>query len=63
MEHILTLDNTDGKFENGPTPHVVHMSVKPQEMVDEEDARMAKGGARLDRNGNERSPGCRCIIQ
>ena len=53
----------DGKFEDGATPHVVHMSIKPQEMVDEEDARMAKGGTRLDENGNERSPGCRCIIQ
>ncbi|SLM36365.1 Ubiquitin-related domain [Lasallia pustulata] len=51
----------DGRFESGPTPHVVHMTIKPQEIVDEEDAKTGKSGGR-DRNGNERSPGCRCLI-
>ncbi|MCJ1375282.1 hypothetical protein MMC20_006517 [Loxospora ochrophaea] len=52
----------DGKFALGDTPHVVHMTIKPQEIVDEEDARIAKSGAR-DRDGVERSPRCRpCII-
>lgn len=51
----------DCKFVIGPTTHVVHMTIKPQEIVDEEDAKMAKSGSR-DRDGNERSPGCRCVI-
>ncbi|MCJ1287739.1 hypothetical protein MMC26_007091 [Xylographa opegraphella] len=51
----------DGKFTIGEAPHVVHMTVKPQDVVDDEDARIAKGGAR-DRDGNERTPGCRCIL-
>ncbi|MCJ1385337.1 hypothetical protein MMC17_008459 [Xylographa soralifera] len=40
----------DGKFTIGEAPHVVHMTVKPQDVVDDEDARIAKGGAR-DRDG------------
>ena len=51
----------DGRFEAGLTPHVVHMTVKPQEIVDEEDAKMAKSSSR-DRDGNEGSAGCRCVI-
>lgn len=51
----------DCKFVIGSTTHVVHMTIKPQEIVDEEDAKMAKSGNR-DRDGNERSPGCRCVI-
>ncbi|MCJ1359555.1 MAG: hypothetical protein MMC33_009557, partial [Icmadophila ericetorum] len=33
----------DGRFSIGDAPNVVHMSVKPQEVVDDEDARIAKG--------------------
>lgn len=51
----------DSGFTNGLTPHIIHMTIKPQEIVDEEDAKMKSGGR--DRDGNERSPGCRCIIQ
>ncbi|KAI4181999.1 MAG: hypothetical protein LQ348_004922, partial [Seirophora lacunosa] len=51
----------DCRFEAGLTPHVVHMTVKPQDIVDEEDAKIAKTGSR-DRDGDERSPGCRCVI-
>ncbi|KAI4203980.1 MAG: hypothetical protein LQ346_001692 [Caloplaca aetnensis] len=51
----------DCRFDNASTPHVVHMTVKPQEIVDEEDAKIAKTGNR-DRDGDERSPSCRCII-
>ncbi|KAL8840698.1 MAG: hypothetical protein Q9170_001216 [Blastenia crenularia] len=51
----------DCRFEAGLTPHVVHMTIKPQEIVDEEDAKMAKTGNR-DRDANEGSAGCRCII-
>ncbi|KAL8942278.1 MAG: hypothetical protein Q9216_001751 [Gyalolechia sp. 2 TL-2023] len=51
----------DCRFDAGITPHVVHMTVKPQEIVDEEDAKMAKTGSR-DRDGSEVSAGCRCAI-
>lgn len=51
----------DGRFANGDTPHVVHMTIKPQEVVDDEDARIAKSGGR-DRDSSERTPGCRCVI-
>ena len=54
-------DGPDSRFATGDTPHVVHMSVKPQEAIDEEDAKMAKGSAR-DRDDSERTSGCRCII-
>ncbi|KAI9873889.1 MAG: hypothetical protein M1830_010415 [Pleopsidium flavum] len=50
----------ESKFKND-TPNVVHMTVKPQDIVDEEDAKLAKQGGR-DRDGNERSPGCRCVL-
>ncbi|KAL8997434.1 MAG: hypothetical protein Q9169_003297 [Polycauliona sp. 2 TL-2023] len=51
----------DCRFECGPTPHVVHMTIKPQEIIDEEDAKMAKTSSR-DPHGNEVSAGCRCVI-
>ena len=57
----LMLSQPDCKFEIGTIPHVVHMTVKPQDIVDDEDAKGSKTGGR-DRDGNERSPGCRCII-
>lgn len=42
-------------------PNVVHMTVKPQEMIDEEDASKGKSSAR-DRDGGEHTAGCRCVI-
>lgn len=57
----LTIGNLDCRFEAGLAPHVVHMTVKPQDIVDEEDAKIAKTGSR-DRDGDERSPACRCVI-
>ncbi|KAL9580614.1 MAG: hypothetical protein Q9203_006232 [Teloschistes exilis] len=51
----------DCRFEPSLTNHVVHMTVKPQEIVDEEDAKIAKAGGR-DHDGNEGTTGCRCII-
>lgn len=54
-------NSVDSRFSTGETPHVVHMTIKPQEVTDDEDARIAKGGNR-DRDGNERTPGCRCNI-
>jgi len=46
---------------NTDAPNVVHMTVKPQEMLDEEDASKSKATGR-DRDGGERTAGCRCVI-
>lgn len=51
---------SDCRF-NTEAPNVVHMTVKPQEVVDEDDAKTGKGGGR--RDGDEEShAGCRCVI-
>lgn len=42
-------------------PNVVHMTVKPQEVVDDEDAKGGKGGSRRDTD-EETTAGCRCVI-
>ncbi|KAJ5653793.1 hypothetical protein N7490_000796 [Penicillium lividum] len=52
---------SESKF-NHDAPNVVHMTVKPQEVVDEEDAKGAKAQYSRERDSNERSPGCRCVI-
>jgi len=46
---------------NADTPNVVHMSIKPQEMVDDEEASKSKNLGR-DRDGEEGTAGCRCVI-
>jgi len=46
---------------NVDTANVVHMTVRPQDIVDEEDASKSKAMAR-DREGGERDAGCRCVI-
>jgi len=43
------------------SPNVVHMTVKPQEVVDEEDAKTGKGGNRRG-DDDETHAGCRCVI-
>ncbi|RAH69198.1 uncharacterized protein BO66DRAFT_325465 [Aspergillus aculeatinus CBS 121060] len=53
---------SDCRF-NRDAPNVVHMTVKPQEIVDEDDAKGAKAQYTRERESSERSPGCRCIIQ
>ena len=58
---MLMFHLSDCRFEAGLSPHVVHMTIKPQEIMDEEDAKIAKTISR-DRDGNERSTGCRCVI-
>ncbi|KAJ5951867.1 uncharacterized protein N7479_010280 [Penicillium vulpinum] len=52
---------SDSKFSK-EHPNVVHMTVKPQEVVDEEDAKGAKAQYTREREASERSPGCRCVI-
>jgi hypothetical protein len=51
----------DSKFSK-EHPNVVHMTVKPQEVIDEEDAKGAKAQYSREREASERSPGCRCVI-
>ncbi|KAL2833148.1 ubiquitin-related domain-containing protein [Aspergillus pseudoustus] len=53
---------SDSKFSQD-APNVVHMTVKPQEIVDEEDAKGTKTQYSRDREASERSPRCRCVIQ
>ncbi|KAL4759789.1 uncharacterized protein BDW70DRAFT_75899 [Aspergillus foveolatus] len=53
---------SDSKFSRD-APNVVHMTVKPQEIVDEEDAKGGKAQYSRDREASERSPRCRCVIQ
>ncbi|KAL3468643.1 ubiquitin-related domain-containing protein [Aspergillus heterothallicus] len=53
---------SDSKFSQD-APNVVHMTVKPQEVVDEEDAKGTKAQYSRDREASERSPRCRCVIQ
>ncbi|KAJ5629876.1 hypothetical protein N7528_003533 [Penicillium herquei] len=52
---------SESKF-NHDAPNVVHMTVKPQEIVDEEDAKGTKAPYGRERENSERSPGCRCVI-
>lgn len=52
----------DLKF-NPAAANVVHMSIKPQDFMDEEDAKGSKTARGHNGDGGEeRSPGCRCII-
>jgi len=46
---------------NADTPNVVHMTVRPQEVVDDEEASKSKA-LRGERDGTESTPGCRCVI-
>jgi len=47
---------------NAESANVVHMTVRPQDIVDEEDASKSKSLAR-DREGGEGQGACRCVIQ
>lgn len=58
---IMLIEGSDSKFSRDH-PNVVHMTVKPQEVVDEEDAKGAKAQYSHGREASERSPGCRCVI-
>jgi len=51
----------DSKFNHDAT-NVVHMTVKPQDYVDEEDQKGAKSGLSSTGETRQRSPGCRCIV-
>jgi hypothetical protein len=38
------------------------MTIKPQDFIEEEDAKGGKSSYSAQREGENRSPGCRCII-
>ncbi len=57
---LIRVLSTECRF-NADSPNVVHMSIKPQEMVDDEEASKQKNLGR-DRDGEERTAGCHCII-
>lgn len=57
---ILVQYATDCKF-NHDAPNVVHMTVKPQEALDEDDGKVAKDHT-SHRETRRRSPRCRCVI-
>ncbi len=57
---LIRIVFTECRF-NAESPNVVHMSIKPQEMVDDEEASKQKNMGR-DRDGEERTAGCHCII-
>ncbi|EXJ94438.1 hypothetical protein A1O1_02834 [Capronia coronata CBS 617.96] len=51
----------DYKF--GPDlPNVLHMTIKPQDYIEEEDAKGGKASYTNPRESENRSPGCRCVI-
>jgi hypothetical protein len=58
---ILTLVKTECRL-NADSANVVHMTVRPQDIVDEEDASKGKAMGR-DRGDGESNAGCRCVIQ
>ncbi|TGO90593.1 hypothetical protein BPOR_0058g00120 [Botrytis porri] len=47
---------------NPETSNVVHMSIRPQDIVDEEDASKAKSMGRGGGEDGESNAGCRCVI-
>jgi hypothetical protein len=58
---MLMRDSPDYKFALD-SPNVLHMTIKPQDFIEEEDAKGGKSTYSANREGENRSPGCRCII-
>lgn len=59
-DRLLMISASDCRF-SLTDANVVHMTVKPQEVVDDEEASKSKA-QRGERDGSERTPGCRCVI-
>ncbi|EHY59348.1 hypothetical protein HRR83_001376 [Exophiala dermatitidis] len=51
----------DYKF-GADSPNVLHMTIKPQDYVEEEDAKGGKANYTNPQESERRSPGCRCAI-
>ncbi|OJD19368.1 hypothetical protein AJ78_00638 [Emergomyces pasteurianus Ep9510] len=47
---------------NHTAPNVLHMTLKPQEVVDDEDAKAARSSSGRERDSGDHSPRCRCVI-
>lgn len=58
---LILFARTDYKF-GSDSPNVLHMTIKPQDYVEEEDAKGGKSTYSANRESESRSPGCRCII-
>ena len=56
----IPVPRLDCRFQT-ESPNVVHMTIKPQEVVDEEDAKTGKGGSR-NHGDDEPHARCRCVI-
>ena len=53
----------DSRLNTEGSPNVLHVSIKPQDIVEDEDAvKGGKASSSRDRDGAERTPGCRCVI-
>ncbi|KAF2227140.1 ubiquitin-related domain-containing protein [Elsinoe ampelina] len=50
------------KLQTDGTPNVLHITVKPQEVMDDEEAGKGKSSMSRDRDGGDSTPGCRCVI-
>ena len=58
----FTNSDIECRFQQG-NPNVVHMSVKPQDIVDdEENAKSGKAAGGRDRAGSESGANCRCCV-
>ncbi|ETN41904.1 uncharacterized protein HMPREF1541_03843 [Cyphellophora europaea CBS 101466] len=47
---------------NADSPNVLHMTIKPQDFVEDEDAKGGKSSMSAARDEQGRSPGCRCNV-
>ena len=48
---------------NEAAANIVHMSIKPQDFIEDEDAKGTKATKTQSHEGAEgRSPGCRCLV-
>jgi len=47
---------------NQDSSNVLHMTIKPSDFVEEEDTKGGKGSYSGNREGEGRSPGCRCSV-
>jgi hypothetical protein len=60
--YMALTKTTDLKL-NPTSTNVVHMSIKPQDFIEEEDSKGAKASRNQSRDGADgRSPGCRCVV-
>jgi hypothetical protein len=54
-------EKTDNRFTTGDVADVVHMTVKPQDVIDDEQAIKSGPPGRAE-DGSVRGRGCRCVV-